>query len=197
MHVALFETDGLTVEQRIKKSMMVETRTLKKIIGKDAGGKAIYEEWTGPCAVFATNEGRGTGATVIPVHEFNDAIASLEAAIDSNFESAQMPYEYESAATVIERTIGLAFSDQDLDDDGKPNEGAEPSVVTFSTRRGKGSKPASIPLADIGVIVSLLRNTAKPVAKAAKQLAIEETAVAEAEVPVVKVSVEGEGNNEK
>ena len=103
------------------------------------------------CVTFATNSGKGSGAQVIPVDEFQAFVATLRESLDSGFEQAEAPAAYRPAAEVAADTMCLHAP---TDDDGKVI--GEPDCVSFRTRTGKGVKPARIPLAEVTQFVEYL-----------------------------------------
>jgi len=104
-----------------------------------------------PVVSFATNRGKGTGAQVIPVAQFGEAVECLQGFVDSGFESeASEP----SVADTIRSTISCA--------DG---------VVSFRVRSGKGSKPAKIPADVFSEVISLLSSTVSAVESAGASVA--------------------------
>ncbi len=179
------EADSFDVLKLVKQTMHVEHRELKRVIGKDSEGRDVHETWEGVCVTFQTNTGRGTGAVVMPVEEFEPFVQKLEAAAASNFEKVQEPYKYETAAEVLGKTISLTYSDNQIDEKGNPLEGEIPSEVTLSTRRGKGSKPSVISREKIGDVINFLRNALEPVNNAAAKVrdAVQKRDASDTETP--------------
>ena len=104
-----------------------------------------------PVVSFATNRGKGTGAQVIPVAQFREAVECLQGFVDTGFESeASEP----SVADTIRSTISCT--------DG---------VVSFRVRSGKGSKPAKIPADVFSEVISLLSSTVGAVESAGASVA--------------------------
>lgn len=104
-----------------------------------------------PVVSFATNRGKGTGAQVIPVAEFAEAVECLQSFVEAGFES-------EAAEPSVTDTIRSTISC----DDG---------VVSFRVRSGKGAKPARIPLDAFEEVVSLLAGTVGAVQSAGASVA--------------------------
>ena len=103
-----------------------------------------------PVVSFATNRGKGTGAQVIPVSQFAEAVECLQSFVEAGFESeATEP----SVTDTIRSTIGC-----------------EGGVVSFRVRSGKGAKPAKIPSEDFAETVKLLRSTVAAVQSAGEGL---------------------------
>jgi hypothetical protein len=137
----------------VKDSLTVDVKSVKRVVGKDGKGKSITEDWTGTVIGYQTNPGRGTGSISVPADEWNDHIAALKAARDSQFEDATPPYEYESAEEVIAASIAL---EQPRDKQGDFIPDTDADVVAFATRRGKGSKPARIPMDQFDAFIEML-----------------------------------------
>jgi hypothetical protein len=108
-----------------------------------------------PVVSFATNRGKGTGAQVIPVSQFAEAVECLQSFVEAGFESeATEP----SVTDTIRSTIGC-----------------EDGMVSFRVRSGKGAKPARIPLDAFEEVISLLASTVEAVQSAGASVAPEES----------------------
>lgn len=104
-----------------------------------------------PVVSFATNRGKGTGAQVIPVAQFREAVECLQGYVETGFESeASEP----SVTDTIRSTISC--------DDG---------MVSFRVRSGKGAKPARIPADTFSEVISLLSSTVAAVESAGASVA--------------------------
>ena len=104
-----------------------------------------------PVVSFATNRGKGTGAQVIPVAQFREAVECLQGYVETGFESeASEP----SVTDTIRSTISC--------DDG---------MVSFRVRSGKGAKPARIPADPFSEVISLLSSTVAAVESAGASVA--------------------------
>ena len=104
-----------------------------------------------PVVSFATNRGKGTGAQVIPVAQFREAVECLQSYVETGFESeASEP----SVTDTIRSTISC--------DDG---------MVSFRVRSGKGAKPARIPADTFSEVISLLSSTVAAVESAGASVA--------------------------
>jgi hypothetical protein len=100
---------------------------------------------------FATNRGKGTGATQMLARDFTEFVSTLEVFADQGIE--ELPAEDLSPAETVRATIQQS--------DG---------VISFRVRGGKGAKPAKIPSGDFSEVVSLLRSTVEPVLRASERL---------------------------
>jgi len=104
-----------------------------------------------PVVSFATNRGKGTGAQVIPVAQFAEAVECLQGYVESGFESvASEP----SVTDTIRSTISC-----------------EDGVVSFRVRSGKGAKPARIPADVFAEVIELLSGTVGAVQAAGASVA--------------------------
>ena len=104
-----------------------------------------------PVVSFATNRGKGTGAQVIPVAPFREAVECLQGFVETGFESeASEP----SVADTIRSTISC-----------------EDGMVSFRVRSGKGAKPARIPADVFSEVISLLSSTVAAVESAGASVA--------------------------
>ena len=104
-----------------------------------------------PVVSFATNRGKGTGAQVIPVAQFREAVECLQGFVETGFESeASEP----SVADTIRSTISC-----------------EDGMVSFRVRSGKGAKPARIPADVFSEVISLLSSTVAAVESAGASVA--------------------------
>jgi len=104
-----------------------------------------------PVVSFATNRGKGTGAQVIPVAQFREAVECLQGFVETGFESeASEP----SVADTIRSTISC-----------------EDGMVSFRVRSGKGAKPARIPADAFSEVISLLSSTVAAVESAGASVA--------------------------
>jgi len=104
-----------------------------------------------PVVSFATNRGKGTGAQVIPVAQFREAVECLLGFVETGFESeASEP----SVADTIRSTISC-----------------EDGMVSFRVRSGKGAKPARIPADVFSEVISLLSSTVAAVESAGASVA--------------------------
>lgn len=105
-----------------------------------------------PVVSFATNRGKGSGAQIMPVSQFEDYVLALEEIAASGIpEAAENTL---SAAESLRQTV--------YQEDG---------VVSFRVRSGKGAKPAKVPAGDLTEVAALLRGTVKAVTAAGKKLA--------------------------
>jgi len=101
---------------------------------------------------FAVNRGKGSGAQVMPVAEFEEYVTTLESIVESGIPEATE--ENFSAAETVRRTI-----QQDA------------GVISFRVRSGKGAKPAKLPSDSFEEVVTLLRGTVEAVEAASIALA--------------------------
>lgn len=104
-----------------------------------------------PVVSFATNRGKGTGAQVIPVAQFREAVECLQGFVETGFES-------EASEPSVTDTIRSTISCED-------------GVVSFRVRSGKGSKPAKIPADVFAEVISLLSSTVTAVESAGASVA--------------------------
>jgi hypothetical protein len=116
-------------------------RTMSVSLSED--GEAIIS--------FATNRGKGTGATSMLVSDFAEFVSTLEHYARSGIEEALV--DNLSPAETVRATIRQS--------DG---------IVSFRVRGGKGAKPAKIPSGDFSEVASLLRSTVDAVMSASKRL---------------------------
>lgn len=104
-----------------------------------------------PVVSFATNRGKGTGAQVIPVAQFREAVECLQGFVETGFES-------EASEPSVTDTIRSTISCED-------------GVVSFRVRSGKGAKPAKIPADVFSEVISLLASTVGAVESAGASVA--------------------------
>ena len=104
-----------------------------------------------PIVSFATNRGKGTGATAMPASDFAEFGSTLEHFSSNGIEEDIV--EDLSPAEMVRSTI-------------QHNEG----VISFRVRGGKGAKPAKIPSGDFSEVVELLRSTVDAVLHASERL---------------------------
>ena len=104
-----------------------------------------------PVVSFATNRGKGTGAQVIPVAQFREAVECLQGFVETGFES-------EASEPSVTDTIRSTISCED-------------GVVSFRVRSGKGAKPAKIPADVFSEVISLLSSTVGAVESAGASVA--------------------------
>lgn len=104
-----------------------------------------------PVVSFATNRGKGTGAQVIPVAQFREAVECLQGFVETGFES-------EASEPSVTDTIRSTISCED-------------GVVSFRVRSGKGAKPAKIPADVFSEVISLLSSTITAVESAGASVA--------------------------
>ena len=100
---------------------------------------------------FATNRGKGTGATQMLARDFEEFVSTLEVFSDQGIE--ELPVEDLSPAETVRATIRQSNG-----------------VISFRVRGGKGAKPAKISSGDFSEVVSLLRSTVEPVLRASERL---------------------------
>ena len=104
-----------------------------------------------PIVSFATNRGKGTGATAMLASDFAEFVSTLEHFSSNGIEEDIV--EDLSPAEMVRSTI-------------QHNEG----VISFRVRGGKGAKPAKIPSGDFSEVVELLRSTVDAVLHASERL---------------------------
>ena len=104
-----------------------------------------------PVVSFATNRGKGTGAQVIPVAQFREAVECLQGYVETGFES-------EASEPSVTDTIRSTISCED-------------GLVSFRVRSGKGAKPARIPADTFSEVISLLSSTVAAVESAGASVA--------------------------
>jgi len=104
-----------------------------------------------PVVSFATNRGKGTGAQVIPVAQFREAVECLQGYVETGFES-------EASEPSVTDTIRSTISCED-------------GMVSFRVRSGKGAKPARIPADTFSEVISLLSSTVAAVESAGASVA--------------------------
>ena len=102
-----------------------------------------------PVVSFATNRGKGTGAQVIPVAQFAEAVECLQ---------GYVVFESEASEPSVTDTIRSTISCED-------------GVVSFRVRSGKGAKPARIPADVFAEVISLLAGTVGAVQSAGASVA--------------------------
>ena len=100
---------------------------------------------------FATNKGKGTGAQVMAVSDFEEYICTLEHYASNGID--EIPTENLSPAETVRQTIRQ-----------------EDGTISFRVRSGKGSKPAKVPAKEFAEVASLLRSTLDAVEAAASSL---------------------------
>ena len=91
-----------------------------------------------PLVSFAMNKGKGSGAQVMPVADFEAYVSTLEHFANNGIEEVK-PNNL-SPAEMVRQTISLS-------DEG---------LVSFRVKNGKGSKPAKVPAEEFSDVVSLL-----------------------------------------
>ncbi len=101
---------------------------------------------------FAMNRGKGSGAQVMPVADFEEYVSTLEHYASNGID--EIPTDNLSPAETVRQTINL-------DDEG---------VISFRVRSGKGAKPAKVSAAEFVDVVGLLRETQSLVEGAARKL---------------------------
>jgi hypothetical protein len=117
-----------------------------------------------PIVSYAVNRGKGTGAQKVPLSEFPEYLESLQDFRDNGFDEAQIE-GYRPAGEVVRETMSLqkpTEAYETTDDNGntvtkrRPIKDAEPNIVSFRAKTGKGSKPARIQLDQFGDVVGIL-----------------------------------------
>jgi hypothetical protein len=98
------------------------------------------------------NRGKGSGAQVMPVADFEEYVSTLEHYASNGID--EIPTDNLSPAETVRQTINL-------DDEG---------VISFRVRSGKGAKPAKVSAAEFADVVGLLRETQSLVEGAARKL---------------------------
>ena len=135
MSTAIFQSDNTESPIQVVRSTM----------------SVLLDENGTPVVSFATNRGKGTGAQVIPVAQFREAVECLQGFVENGFESITSE---QSVADTIRSTISC-----------------EDGMVSFRVRSGKGSKPAKIPEDAFAEVVSLLSSTIAAVQSAGGSVA--------------------------
>jgi hypothetical protein len=117
-----------------------------------------------PIVSFAVNRGKGTGAQKIPLSEFAGYLETVQDFRDNGFDDAKVE-GYRVAGEIVRETMSLVKPTEEYehtDDDGKvttkkrPIKNAEPNLVSWRTRTGKGSKPARVQREDFPSIIEIL-----------------------------------------
>lgn len=140
-------------------TIMKETIEVK-IDEVDRDGEVTLE----PIVSFAVNRGKGTGAQKIPLSEFAGYLDTLQDYRDNGFDEAQVE-GYRPAGEVARETMSLVKPTEEYqatDDNGqsvtkrRPIKNAEPNIVSFRTRTGKGSKPARVNISQFADVIEVL-----------------------------------------
>ena len=133
---SIFETEAnQSAAQTIRETMSVSL---------DEDGVALVS--------FAMNRGKGSGAQVMPVSDFEEYVDTLEHYASNGID--EIPTDTLSPAETVRQTINL-------DDDG---------VISFRVRSGKGAKPAKVAASEFAEVALLLRETQSLVEGAAEKL---------------------------
>lgn len=131
-----------------------------KIDEVDRDGEVSLE----PIVTFAVNRGKGTGAQKIPLAEFDGYLATVQDFRDNGFDDAQVE-GYRPAGEVVRETMSLVKPTEEYehtDDDGQVTKkrraikNAEPNIVSWRTRTGKGSKPARVNRDQFAGVIEIL-----------------------------------------
>ncbi len=142
--ISLAEETDESVTTRVRNSIKVALRERPL----PEGGKAEI-----PCVIFSVNKGKGTGAQVVPLAEFEEYVTRLRHYADEGFTAAEAPKPYYEAHEMVDRTIGL---EAPRDDDG--NVIGDPDTVQWRVADGKGAKPAKVPLTAFTEVVEILES---------------------------------------
>lgn len=131
-----------------------------KIDEVDRDGETTLE----PIVTFAVNKGKGTGAQKIPLTEFPEYLEAVQHFRDNGFEEAKVE-GYQPAGDVVRDTMSLVKPTEEythVTDEGekvtkrRPIKNAEPNIVSWRTRTGKGSKPARVNIDQFPAVVEIL-----------------------------------------
>ena len=120
---------------------------------KDSLSIFVDEESGDVMVSFSPNEGKGTGAQIMPVSEFSEYVSQIEA-----FASEGLPEEGAVRMTAAETARKTAA--------------VEDGTLTCRTTSGKGAKPARYPVSQLGKIAAFLRSTVEAVETAANEVEI-------------------------
>ncbi len=133
----------------------------------------VYDEESGDiCVRVAFNKGKGTGAQLVPVDEYQGYVDAIGELAETGIPEAEE--DNWTAAETVSRTARM-------DPDGR---------VCFRVKGGKGAKPAKIPAGELSEIHSLLESVIDRVDTAAESMRAQLNANATAAI------VDGRGENE-
>ncbi len=118
-----------------------------------------------PIVTFAVNRGKGTGAQKIPLSEFAGYLETIQDYRDNGFDNAKVE-GYRPAGEIVRDTMSLVKPTEEYTDDKgntkrRPIKDAEPNIVSWRTRTGKGSKPARVSLEDFPKVIKVLEMVPK------------------------------------
>jgi hypothetical protein len=134
------------------KSIFAESKQQSVIDNIKESLSVFVDEETGETMVsFSPNEGKGTGAQILPVAEFDEYVAQIEA-----FASEGLPEEGAVRMTAAETARKTAAVDE--------------GILTCRATSGKGAKPAKYPVGQLGQIAAFLRSTVEAVEAAASSM---------------------------
>jgi hypothetical protein len=106
--------------------------------------------------VFRGSEGKGTGQQEVPVEQLSDLLT----VVGNMVENGAPDEEELSAADMFTRTFALRDAP----------EGKTGQYCTFRLNSGKGAKPVTIPLADLGTFFNTLKLSLPTALRSAKAI---------------------------
>ena len=134
------------------KSIFAENKQQSVIDNIKESLSVFVDEETGEKMVsFSPNEGKGTGAQILPVSEFDEYVSQIEA-----FASEGLPEEGSVRMTAAETARKTAA--------------VEEGILTCRATSGKGAKPAKYPVGQLAGIAAFLRSTVDAVTQVADSI---------------------------